>query len=61
VLGLLKNVALEDLCITRPTARFELGYSIAFDPHFVTYVWLDALVNYVSVPAVYGDPVVRAA
>src|SRR6266702_1452850 len=61
VLGLLRNVALEDLCITRPTARLSWGIPLPFDPHFVTYVWLDALVNYVSVPAVYGDPVVRAA
>src|SRR5205809_4786759 len=61
VLGLLKNVALEDLCITRPTARLSWGIPLPFDPHFVTYVWLDALVNYVSIPAVYGDPVVRAA
>ncbi len=61
VLGLLKNVALEDLCITRPTARLSWGIPLPFDTHFVTYVWLDALVNYVSVPAVYGDPIVRAA
>src|SRR5439155_13406795 len=61
VLGLLKNVALEDLCITRPTARLSWGIPLPFDPHFVTYVWLDALVNYVSIPAVYGDPVVRTA
>src|SRR5436190_945898 len=61
VLGLLKNVALEDLCITRPTARLSWGIPLPFDAHFVTYVWLDALVNYVSIPAVYGDPVVRAA
>src|SRR5213079_2831027 len=59
VLGLLKNVALEDLCITRPTARLSWGISLPFDPHFVTWVWLDALVNYISIPAAYGDPVVR--
>jgi len=61
VLGLLKNVALEDLCITRPTARLSWGIPLPFDTHFVTWVWLDALVNYISIPAVYGDPVVRAA
>jgi len=61
VLGLLKNVALEDLCITRPTARLSWGIPLPFDPNFVTYVWFDALVNYVSIPAAYGDPVVRAA
>ena len=61
VLGLLKSVALEDLCITRPTARLSWGIPLPFDPHFVTYVWLDALVNYISIPAVYGDPVVLTA
>ena len=60
VLGLLKNVELEDLCITRPTARLNWGIPLPFDTHFVTWVWLDALVNYISIPAAYGDPVVRA-
>ena len=39
VLGLLKNAALEDLCITRPTARLSWGIPVPFDPHFVTWVW----------------------
>src|SRR5439155_27334777 len=58
---LLKGAAIEDLCITRPTARLSWGIPLPFDAHFVTYVWLDALVTYVSIPAVYGDPAVRAA
>ena len=32
-----------------------------FDPKFVTYVWFDALVNYISIPAVHGDPAINAA
>src|SRR5205809_169373 len=32
-----------------------------FDEKFVTYVWFDALVNYISVPAAQGDPAVLAA
>ena len=55
VLGFLKNNALEDLCITRPANRLSWGIPLPFDPAFVTYVWFDALVNYVSVPADEGD------
>jgi methionyl-tRNA synthetase len=55
VLGFLKNNTLEDLCITRPTARLSWGIPIPFDPAFVTYVWFDALVNYFSIPVAHGD------
>ncbi len=34
------------------------GIPLPFDPDFVTYVWFDALVNYISVPAAHGDPAV---
>jgi methionyl-tRNA synthetase len=61
VLGFLKNNALEDLCITRPASRLNWGIPLPFDPGFVTYVWFDALVNYVTVPAAHGDPSVLAA
>src|SRR5437899_1415365 len=56
VLGLLKNNELEDLCITRPAARLNWGIPIPFDHAFVTYVWFDALVNYITVQAAHGDP-----
>ena len=56
VLGFLKSVELEDLCISRPAARLNWGIPIPFDPGFVTYVWFDALVNYFTVPASLGDP-----
>jgi methionyl-tRNA synthetase len=39
---------LEDLCISRPKARLSLGVELPFDPEFVTYVWIDALVNYLT-------------
>ena len=55
VLGFLKNNTLEDLCISRPAARLTWGIPIPFDPAYVTYVWFDALVNYISVPAALGD------
>ncbi|HEV8543087.1 MAG TPA: class I tRNA ligase family protein [Verrucomicrobiae bacterium] len=58
VLGLLKNNVLEDLCITRPTARLNWGIPVPFDSAYVTYVWFDALVNYVTIPAAYGDSTV---
>jgi len=56
VLGFLKNSKLEDLCISRPAARLNWGIPLPFDKDFVTYVWFDALVNYISIPAAHGDP-----
>ena len=61
VLGFLKNNTLEDLCITRPAARLAWGIPLPFDPDYVTYVWFDALVNYITVPASLGDPLLAAA
>ncbi len=61
VLGFLKNNTLEDLCITRPVARLNWGIPVPFDPEFVTYVWFDALVNYITVPVAHGDPTVVQA
>ncbi|HVM49415.1 MAG TPA: methionine--tRNA ligase [Candidatus Acidoferrum sp.] len=55
VLGFLKNNILEDLCITRPAARLNWGIPLPFDPAYVTYVWFDALSNYITVPASRGD------
>jgi methionyl-tRNA synthetase len=39
---------LEDLCISRPTSRLQWGIPMPFDANYVTYVWFDALLNYVS-------------
>jgi methionyl-tRNA synthetase len=39
---------LEDLCLSRPKSRLEWGIELPFDDRFVTYVWFDALLNYVS-------------
>ena len=39
---------LEDLCISRPKKRLSWGIPLPFDENFVTYVWFDALVNYLS-------------
>lgn len=48
VLGFLKHNPLGDLCISRPMKRLSWGIPLPFDEHFVTYVWFDALVNYLS-------------
>ncbi len=48
VLAMLESEALEDLCISRPKTRLEWGITLPFDDKFVTYVWFDALINYVS-------------
>lgn len=48
VLALLESGALEDLCISRPKSRLEWGIELPFDNNFVTYVWFDALLNYVT-------------
>jgi len=37
-----------DLCISRPKSRLTWGITLPFDDRYVTYVWFDALVNYVS-------------
>ncbi len=37
-----------DLCISRPKERLRWGIELPFDPDFVTYVWFDALINYIS-------------
>jgi methionyl-tRNA synthetase len=46
-LGFLRE-PLEDLCISRPRSRLEWGIPLPFDDRYVTYVWFDALINYVS-------------
>lgn len=47
VLSFLKE-PLEDLCISRPSARLTWGIPLPFDDRYVTYVWFDALINYIS-------------
>ena len=47
VLGFLRE-PLQDLSISRPKARLEWGIPLPFDDQHVTYVWFDALINYVS-------------
>jgi len=37
-----------DLCISRPKERLQWGIEFPFDENYVTYVWFDALINYIS-------------
>lgn len=53
-LGFLRK-KLNDLCISRPKKRLSWGIELPFDPEFVTYVWFDALVNYISAVGFRSD------
>lgn len=48
VLGFLENNALQDLCISRPKSRLSWGIPSPISENHVTYVWFDALINYIS-------------
>lgn len=39
---------INDLCISRPKERLFWGIELPFDNQYVTYVWFDALINYIS-------------
>ena len=47
LLGALEK-PLPDLCISRPKTRLAWGIPLPFDEAQVTYVWFDALLNYVT-------------
>ncbi|HUP19751.1 MAG TPA: class I tRNA ligase family protein [Gemmatimonadota bacterium] len=47
VLGFLRE-PLGDLCISRPRERLPWGIPFPWDDSYVTYVWVDALLNYVT-------------
>ena len=47
VLGFLRQ-PLGDLCISRPKSRLSWGIDLPFDKDYVTYVWFDALTNYIT-------------
>lgn len=46
---------LEDLCISRPKTRLTWGITLPFDENYVTYVWFDALINYLTGIGYPGD------
>jgi len=54
-LGFLKTKKLQDLCISRPKSRLAWGIELPFDKEFVTYVWFDALLNYITAIGYHPD------
>lgn len=54
ILGFLRQ-PLSDLCISRPKDRLGWGIELPFDKDYVTYVWFDALLNYISIPGYDSD------
>jgi len=58
ILALLRDPArpLPDLCVTRPKERVPWGIEVPFSPQHVAYVWLDALLNYISALGWPDDP-----
>ena len=41
-------MCIRDRCISRPKTRLEWGIEVPFDQDYVTYVWFDALLNYIN-------------
>lgn len=55
VLSFLALNKLTDLCISRPKERLSWGIPLLFAPDHVTYVWFDALINYISAVGSFDD------
>lgn len=55
VLSFLEGNQLRDLCISRPRERLSWGIGLPFSEDHVTYVWLDALINYISALGYSGE------
>ncbi len=54
ILGFLRK-PLNDLCISRPKSRLNWGIELPFDKNYVTYVWFDALINYITAAGYNAD------
>ena len=55
VLSFLELNKLADLCISRPKERLRWGIPLPFSPDHVTYVWFDALINYISAVGSFNE------
>ncbi|MGJ8676958.1 MAG: methionine--tRNA ligase [Akkermansiaceae bacterium] len=55
VLNAIERASDTDLCISRPKSRLRWGIELPFDTDFVTYVWFDALINYISFAGYLAD------
>jgi methionyl-tRNA synthetase len=60
VMSLLRSGELPDLCISRPKERLAWGIELPFDRNYVTYVWWDALINYISALRAHGEDTFEA-
>jgi methionyl-tRNA synthetase len=60
VSAMLRDGGLPDLCISRPKQRLSWGIELPFDRNYVTYVWWDALLNYVTALKEHGDETFEA-
>ncbi len=56
LLNALERSAGTDLCISRPKERLRWGIELPFDSNYVTYVWFDALINYISFAGYHAAP-----
>jgi len=54
VLGFLRK-PLGDLCISRPRSRLAWGIPLPFDGAYVTYIWFEALLNYLTAAGYQQD------
>jgi methionyl-tRNA synthetase len=48
VLGKIEAEGLQDIAISRPKSRVYWGIELPFDSDYTTYVWIDALLNYLT-------------
>ena len=60
VLAMLRSGGIGDLCISRPKQRLQWGIELPFDRNYVTYVWFDALISYISGLRVHGEATFEA-
>ncbi|KAG1683166.1 Methionine--tRNA ligase, mitochondrial [Nymphon striatum] len=57
ILNLIED--LEDLSVSRPVSRLNWGVSVPNDPDHTVYVWLDALINYLTVVGYPNKPIYK--
>jgi len=55
VISKLESQGLKDLSITRPKSRVSWGVEAPWDPNHTIYVWIDALLNYLTGVKYYED------
>jgi methionyl-tRNA synthetase len=60
VIGYLRK-EVTDLCISRPAVRLPWGIPLPFAPDYVTYVWFDALLNYLTAIGYHPDEAQRSS